>query len=318
MKVQLILGIFALVTVACAEPNPARHMDDSGASLDASSEPDGAGDSGEGCVPCTPDCARKACGDDGCGGTCGTCNPNEFCLPSRDRSACFLREAAQCPVYQQCGQGPFGFICGECPTGYHCQDNRLCFPTNGCNDLPAGGACVLGWRVYCNSNQLEFDSCQWGCEEIDGGSRCKTKCFASCFGKTCGPDGCGDSCGSCSSGEECRSGVCVPANGACNAASPSSCSGHLLVGCKDGSVAIEDCLANGKVCGVDPCTGEPACIYAKGSVGCDGLPCTGVCIGEFLVWCDQYLDRLMITDCTKSNLQCVRTTSGLNACVDER
>jgi hypothetical protein len=28
---------------------------------------------------CTPDCVAKACGDNGCGGSCGTCNPGLMC-----------------------------------------------------------------------------------------------------------------------------------------------------------------------------------------------------------------------------------------------
>jgi hypothetical protein len=34
---------------------------------------------------CTPDCSGKACGDDGCGGTCGSCPPSQMCSAS---SAC--------------------------------------------------------------------------------------------------------------------------------------------------------------------------------------------------------------------------------------
>ena len=31
------------------------------------------------CVPCQPQCSRKECGSDGCGGTCGTCAANKVC-----------------------------------------------------------------------------------------------------------------------------------------------------------------------------------------------------------------------------------------------
>jgi len=37
---------------------------------------------GSACDPnpcCVPDCTKKECGDDGCGGTCGECGPNEAC-----------------------------------------------------------------------------------------------------------------------------------------------------------------------------------------------------------------------------------------------
>ena len=31
------------------------------------------------CGVCVPDCVARACGDDGCGGSCGTCAPTETC-----------------------------------------------------------------------------------------------------------------------------------------------------------------------------------------------------------------------------------------------
>jgi hypothetical protein len=31
------------------------------------------------CVSCTPDCTGLECGDDGCGGSCGDCQPDETC-----------------------------------------------------------------------------------------------------------------------------------------------------------------------------------------------------------------------------------------------
>lgn len=36
-------------------------------------------DDGEGDACCTPDCDGKRCGDDGCGGSCGTCPPGQTC-----------------------------------------------------------------------------------------------------------------------------------------------------------------------------------------------------------------------------------------------
>jgi hypothetical protein len=36
---------------------------------------------GDGGGTCTPSCAGKTCGDDGCGGTCGTCDADQTCSP---------------------------------------------------------------------------------------------------------------------------------------------------------------------------------------------------------------------------------------------
>lgn len=58
-------------------------------------------------VCCTPDCAGKQCGDNGCGGSCGTCTGSEMCRNN---------------------------IC-ECPSS--CQEGRVC-----CGGAFCGGDCV--------------------------------------------------------------------------------------------------------------------------------------------------------------------------------
>ena len=40
------------------------------------------------CVSCAPDCAGKDCGDDGCGGTCGTCGGGLSCVDGLCESVC--------------------------------------------------------------------------------------------------------------------------------------------------------------------------------------------------------------------------------------
>lgn len=37
---------------------------------------------------CTPDCVGRPCGSDGCGGSCGTCPPNDSCIESDSFSSC--------------------------------------------------------------------------------------------------------------------------------------------------------------------------------------------------------------------------------------
>lgn len=62
-----------------------------GSCLDLESDPNNCGTCGNICAPdeactsgicepaCTPDCTDKECGDDGCGGSCGSCSDVEFC-----------------------------------------------------------------------------------------------------------------------------------------------------------------------------------------------------------------------------------------------
>ncbi len=45
--------------------------------------------------PCEPDCAGKECGDDGCGGTCGTCTGGQAC---NEEGLCFFNDMAQIPA----------------------------------------------------------------------------------------------------------------------------------------------------------------------------------------------------------------------------
>lgn len=46
------------------------------------------------CTPGTPDCADSVCGDDGCGGSCGTCTPPAVCTDTPPR----LCEIPTCAV----------------------------------------------------------------------------------------------------------------------------------------------------------------------------------------------------------------------------
>jgi hypothetical protein len=60
------------------------------------------------CVVCTPDCAGKECGDDGCGGSCGTCGDGLACSPDFTCSTCCT---------DVCGDGTCGGdeTCASCP-----------------------------------------------------------------------------------------------------------------------------------------------------------------------------------------------------------
>jgi|GEM_PF-1638847 len=70
------------------------------------------------CGGCTPDCAGKECGDDGCGGSCGTCtNWPETCNGG----------TYQCDCLETCGGLPYyhcGTVgacdCGGCTAGNFC------------------------------------------------------------------------------------------------------------------------------------------------------------------------------------------------------
>lgn len=73
------------------------------------------------CKDCTPDCNNKECGDDGCGGSCGSCTsvPSDYCLDSttlRDYA-----EVGSCSNYKCI----YPFVDKKCSPGDYC-NNGLC------------------------------------------------------------------------------------------------------------------------------------------------------------------------------------------------
>ena len=129
------------------------------------------------CLKCKPDCADKVCGDDGCGGSCGTCNgEQEAC----EEGLCVCQPACDGKL---CGPDGCGGSCGGC-------DGKVC-GDDGCE-----GTCGV---------------CPGPQEECQNGA---CVCIPDCAGKFCGNDGCGGSCGNCQlEGESCWSGQCKPSVG---------------------------------------------------------------------------------------------------------
>ncbi|MBN2498801.1 MAG: hypothetical protein JXR96_29690 [Deltaproteobacteria bacterium] len=127
------------------------------------------------CVPiCTPRCAGRECGPDGCGGSCGTCQTGERCNGD-----------------------------GQCVSGCvdRCQAGEKACAGNAvveCVDTDNDGCVEWGTPSPCADGQ----TCRDG--------RC-TSCVPDCVGRECGPDGCGGSCGTCPSDQRCdqTSGQCV-------------------------------------------------------------------------------------------------------------
>ncbi len=99
--------------------------------------------SSEGVAACTPKCAGRACGDDGCGGTCGSCSNGALCNVA---GACVADCTKSCGALGlTCGQH-CGVSCGTCPAGASCDagrctcapqcDGKSCTDADGC-----GGTC---------------------------------------------------------------------------------------------------------------------------------------------------------------------------------
>ncbi len=77
------------------------------------------------CVGCTPDCTGKECGDDGCGGSCGTCDDpaKPICNAQGICEAC----TPNCDG-KECGDDGCGGSCGDCtdPNKPVCSKEGIC------------------------------------------------------------------------------------------------------------------------------------------------------------------------------------------------
>lgn len=143
------------------------------------------------CV-CLPDCDGKACGDDGCGGTCAECPDGLVC----EGTACVC--APNCPAGAECGPDGCG---GSCGSG--CAGSLLCNTRTQ--------RCTASCTADCTGRTCGDDGCGGSCGPCD--ELCTTEgqcvCAPRCAARACGDDGCGGSCGSCPGGQSCAEGDCV-------------------------------------------------------------------------------------------------------------
>jgi len=140
---------------------------------------------------CKPMCLGKECGDDGCGGQCGTCPE---VAPICNQGICALKCDPACQG-KECGPDGCGGSCGECGANSVCMEGE-------------GTCCAL----QCAGKECGPDGCGGSCGECDVASVCLdagTCCQPSCLGVECGPDGCGGLCAECPEGKACDDGVCV-------------------------------------------------------------------------------------------------------------
>ena len=214
------------------------------------------------CVPdeCTPACEGKSCGSDGCGGTCGSCEPGASC---DDEGQCVSECEAQCDG-KSCGPDGCGGSCGACELGFLCNDS---------------GQCEKDCKPQCEGKDCGPDGCGGFCGLCSEGDFCtdqgfcKPECSPSCDGKSCGPDGCGGICGECEDGDTCNDGgqcvsQCVPectdkqcgpdgCGGSCG-----TCDTGFLCGdngkCKEIPDPCDDCAPD-EICQDDVCVKDPAC-----------------------------------------------------------
>ncbi len=216
------------------------------------------------CV-CQPDCEGFSCGDDGCGGSCGLCGGEQM-----------LCVDGNCACQPQCG----GIECG--PDGC----NGSCGKCVGEQDQCIEGACVC--QPACTDKNCGADGCDGTCGTCEGlQDDCLEgvcTCIPACDGLECGADGCGDFCGDCEEGDVCFTGSCCTpqcdgfecGDDGCGDVC-GECPGLQDV-CQEGlCVCIPDC--DGKVCGSDGCEGSCG-VCEIDDVCFDGACCTPDCLDK--------------------------------------
>ena len=112
---------------------------------------------------CTPDCAGRECGSDGCDGFCGptgSCAFNEDCTP-QGQCVCVPNCAGK-----GCGQDGCGAACKTCDSGETCNTQGQC-----CN---SSGKCDCNRGYVCNG-VVPFCDVQSNCactSLLEGGTAC--------------------------------------------------------------------------------------------------------------------------------------------------
>lgn len=197
---------------------------------------------------CIPDCTNRACGNDGCGGSCGICLNNKVCSP-----------AGSC-------------VNSACSGNTDCDDLNPC-TVDTCSNPGAGNAtCIHSANVGHVEACVGFtwyDNTCFGCEPncyqdclYDCQSHCadlpppqQPQCNASCTG-SCDPD-CSSNCGACSTGT-------------CRVSPTRSCNGTVFGSCDSVDPRIAYCA--------NKCEGESNAALYGGAPGLCNAGNHGVCL----------------------------------------
>jgi hypothetical protein len=82
-------------------------------------------DCNSGQCSCNPDCTGRECGDDGCGGKCGTdCSGSQVCVGGKCTDQCI----ASCSG-KTCGDDGCGGSCGSCTSPQSCASSQCAWPS---------------------------------------------------------------------------------------------------------------------------------------------------------------------------------------------
>ncbi len=241
---------------------------------------------------CTPDCASKQCGDDGCGGSCAQCPGGMACVEYE----CVSGETTLCGAFLDCMRGCYvqwedtgnQDACDETSCPVPQDDMDALMPVFTCLEEACPGDAV---DPACAIQALDV-TCVEAAKECRGGGG--SVCNPQCDGKTCGDDGCGGSCGSCDDGASCVSGSCQSS----------------------------ECSCGDQVCGPNAC-GE-SCGFCDGGMFCLAETCSddGSCMstlacGMMCLMSSAPLESCLQDYCAPDDQYDPGTFLGLVSCIDE-
>ncbi len=262
---------------------------------------------------CTPSCDGKVCGDDGCGGSCGSCEPGFGC---KEGQCVESSGPEQClgpnePSSDDCMGLTYEGCCDDLGRVLWC-DNGMLF----CIDCGAANP-ECGWQgdfYDCGTDGSGDPSgsfpkeCAGGCDPACGpGEKCVggecVACEPDCAGKSCGSDGCGGSCGECAG--TCNEGVCHAGPGCeveegpgCGGCACEACVCEIDAYCCDTQyddicvgICMDECggcpIEVVEDCGDGTCGAGENCGNCEADCGCEaGFVCeAGECIEEVVDPC---------------------------------
>ena len=197
--------------------------------------PDGGGiapdEDGEGSGPaCEPDCTGKNCGDNGCGGLCGTCFGNYSC----EEGTCTPCQP-QCEG-KTCGDDGCGASCGECAEGEVCTASQ-CGP-------PPPPICLQMTPCLmeaCADSAEGIDTCLEEAASSCGPAETPAQESAAVGLVSCmAENGC--SLQQDANGAECQGGFCMAETVSCSQAVEGVEECHTILNCIDGDSCPKDFL----------------------------------------------------------------------------
>ena len=124
---------------------------------------------------CIPDCDKKECGDDGCGGFCGECTGlQDQCVDG----LCLCQPDCE---GKDCGDDGCGGSCGECPDPLTCDDGQCTLCGNQTCDADETNANCPG-DCPCPDNTWRHDDSGGGCYKLVAQSKVRAQALSHCEG----------------------------------------------------------------------------------------------------------------------------------------